>query len=159
VNTNALFMAKISTPFVAIHGGIPVGEDVSDDDVLAGSFDRTTSSNAVFNARYDAILDAVEHAALYTSVLLAHEIGHSLGLVADGPPKTGLFGAAHYNNTFTEATSLTPNTAKHLDYLGNDLMAGSTTFDATTYTGSAFKRFSPLDVAYLRNRLLHDEGK
>ena len=52
-----------------------------------------------------------------------------------------------------------PNSSKHLDYLGNDLMAGSATFDSTTMTGSEFKRFSPMDIAYLLNRLLYDEGK
>jgi hypothetical protein len=159
VNSNALFQAKVSYPFVAVHGGTPVGQNAVDDDVLAGAFDRTTSTDTTKNARYDAIMDAIEHVALYASAITAHEIGHSLGLVPDGGPKTGLFGAAHHSNTFTEATSASPNTSNHLDFLGNDLMAGATTFDSTTWTGSAFKRFSPLDLAYLLNRLVHDEGK
>lgn len=159
VNGNDLFRARISDTFVAVHGGTPVGQDASDDNVLAGSFVRATSTNTTFNARYDAIHDAIEHAALYASAMLAHEIGHSLGLVADGGPKTGLFGGAHYGNTFTEATSAMPNTSNHLDFLGNDLMAAATTFDATTLTGSDFKRFGPLEIAYLLNRLIYDEGK
>jgi hypothetical protein len=159
VNSNALFVSKISSRFVAVHGGTPVGEDAGDDDVLAGGFDRTASSDATLNARYDAIMDAVEYAALYASAITAHEIAHSLGLVPDGAPKTGLFGGAHFNNAFTEATSATPNTPHHLDFLGNDLMAAASSFDATTLTGSDFKRFSPMDIGYLRNRIVYDEGK
>jgi hypothetical protein len=159
VNANQTFVAKVSSRLVAVHGGTPVGENSNDDEVLAGSFDRTTSGNATRNARYDEIMDAIEHAALYASAITAHEIGHSLGLVPDGAPKTGLFGNAHYANTFTEATSAAPNTSHHLDFLGNDLMGAAVSFDATTLTGSEFMRFSPLDLAFLRNRVLHDEGK
>ena len=159
VNSNALFKARISNKFVTVHGGTPVGEDASDDDVLADTFSRTTSTDATKNARYDAIMDAVEHLALYVSAVAAHEVGHSLGLVPDGPPKTGLFGNAHWSNSFTEATSTVPNTSKHLDFVGNDLMSAATTFNSTTWTGTDFKRFSPMDIAFLLNNVLHDEGR
>jgi hypothetical protein len=159
VNSNALFLSKVSRVLVTVHGGTPVGQDGLDDDVLAGSFDRTASTDAAKNARYDAIHDAIEHAALYASAITAHEIGHSLGLVPDGGPATGTFGAAHHSNTFTEATSANPNTTHHLDFLGNDLMAAATTFDSAAWTGTDFKRFSPLDLAYLRNHVLADEAR
>jgi hypothetical protein len=158
--TGTVFGSRISAKLVAIHGGTPAGENSLDDDVLAGSFDRTNGGNsAAQNTRYDEIMDAVELIALYTSAVGAHEVGHSTGLVPDGAPKTGLFGNAHFNNTFTEATSVTPNTSAHLDFLGNDIMAASTGFESGVTTGADFKRFSPMDVAYLRNRLVHDEGK
>jgi hypothetical protein len=144
---------------VTIHGGTPVGEHASDDDVTAGSFDRTTSTNATHNARYDAIMEAIEAVALYTSTVLAHEIGHAVGLVENGAPKTGLFGNAHYNNTFTEATSAAPNTSGHMDYLGNDLMGVSSSFDDAVRTGADFQRFSPMNRAHLLRRLGYDEGK
>lgn len=158
--TGSIFGTRVSAKFVAIHGGTPAGENSLDDDVLSGSFDRTSGGNsAAMNTRYDEIMDAVELVALYASAVTAHEVGHSTGLVPDGAPKTGLFGNAHYSNTFTEATSATPNTSAHLDFLGNDIMAASTSFESGVTTGSDFKRFSPTDVAYLRNRLVHDEGK
>jgi hypothetical protein len=158
--TSSIFGSRVSAKFVAIHGGTPVGENSLDDDVLAGSFDRTAGGNsAAMNTRYDEIMDAVELVALYASAVTAHEVGHSTGLVPDGAPKTGLFGGAHFNNTFTEATSVTPNTSAHLDYPGNDIMAASTSFESGVTTGADFKRFSPMDIAYLRNRLVHDEGK
>jgi hypothetical protein len=144
---------------VTVHGGTPVGQHASDDDVLARSFDRTTSTDTTHNARYDAIFDAIEAAALYVSSVTAHEIGHSTGLTPDGAPKTGLFGDARRENTFTEATSTTPNTQGHLDFIGNDIMPAGSTIDDTLLTGTEFERFNPLDRAYLRGRLIYDEGK
>ena len=163
--TNSIFGSRISARFVAIHGGTPAGEGSLDDDVLAGSFDRTAGGNtAAMNTRYDQIMDAVELVALYTSAVAAHEVGHSTGVAANngsgtGNPKTGLFGNAHFNNTFTEATSGNPNTSFHLDFIGNDIMAASTSFETGVVTGADFKRFSPMDFAYLRNRLVYDEAK
>jgi hypothetical protein len=158
--TNSMFGSRVSKKLVTVRGGTPVGEGSLDDDVLAGSFDRTNAGNtAQQNTRFDDIMDAIELTALYCSAVTAHEIGHSTGLVPDGAPKTGLFGNAHYNNTFTEATSANPNTSAHLDFLGNDIMAAATSFETGVATGSDFKRFSPMDIAYLRNRLVHDEGK
>jgi hypothetical protein len=157
--TGSYFGSVVSTQLVTIHGGTPVGEHASDDDVTAGSFDRTTSTNATHNARYDAIMEAIEAVALYTSTVLAHEIGHAVGLVENGAPKTGLFGNAHYNNTFTEATSAAPNTSGHMDYLGNDLMGVSSSFDDAVRTGADFQRFSPMNRAHLLRRLGYDEGK
>lgn len=141
-------------------GGTPVGESSDDDDVLAGTFSRSSGSNtSAQNARYDAIMDGIEVVALYASAVLAHEVGHSVGLVGDGPPKTGLFGNAHYNNTFTEATSTNTNTSKHLDFLGADIMSASVAVESTLVTGSDFMRFNPLDLGYLLNRILFDEGR
>ena len=158
--TNSVFGSRVSAKFVAIHGGTPVGEDALDDDVLAGTFDRTSASNtSAQNARYDAIQDAVELTALYAGAVTAHEVGHSTGLVEDGAPKRGLFGNAHFSNAFTEATSTSTNTSHHLNFLGNDIMAASTDFESAVVTGTDFKRFSPMDIAYLRNRLVYDEGK
>jgi hypothetical protein len=158
--TGSIFGSRISAKFVAVYGGTPAGEGSLDDDVLAGTFDRTSGGNsAAQNTRYDQIMDAVELIALHASAVGAHEVGHSLGLVPDGAPKTGLFGGAHFNNTFTEATSASPNTSHHLNFLGIDVMAASATFESDVTTGSDFKRFSPTDIGWLRSRLIHDEGK
>ena len=63
-STTSFFSKTISSKLVTIHGGTPAGEDASDDDVLAGTFDRTNSSNSTHNARYDVIMDAIEVLAL-----------------------------------------------------------------------------------------------
>ena len=154
------FVTKISAKFVAIHGGTPVGEHASDDDVLAGAFDRSTSANTTHNARYDDIMDAVELVALYLSATAAHEIGHSVGVVADGPPKTGQFGGAHENNVFTDATSTNKNTSGHLSLAGmNNLMATGSNFSLMSRTGTEFQRFAPHVMGYLLRRVIYDEGR
>lgn len=160
-STSTNWGARVLGKFVSGNtGATPVGESSDDDEVLAGTFDRTSGGNtAAQNARYDAIMDAVELVALYTSAIVAHEVGHSSGLVPNGAPKTGLFGNAHYSNTFTEATSTVPNTSAHLDFLGNDIMSASVSIESTFYTGTEFKRFSALDIAYLLQRLFFDEGR
>jgi hypothetical protein len=154
------FGTTVSSKFVTVHGGTPVGEDASDDDVLAGTFDRSTSGNATHNARYDAIMDAIELIALYTSVVFAHEVGHSIGLVANGAPKTGFFGNAHEDNDFTDATSTKKNTSHHLDFAGvNDIMGATVGFGAATRTGTEAKRFNPQIIGHLLGRIVNDEGK
>ena len=159
VNSTGYFKTKITSRLVSIHGGTPAGEHASDDDVLSGSFDRSASSNLTHNARYDTIMEAIELLALYTSTVVAHEIGHSVGLAATGAPKTGVFGGAHYKNTFTEATSTRPNTNGHLDSIGNDIMPAAIGFDSAAQSGADFARFSAMNMAYLRGRLGYDEGK
>jgi hypothetical protein len=146
--------------FQAAKGGTPIGQHADDGTVLAGSFDRASGGNTqAQNDRYDAIFDAIEVSALAVSSVVAHEIGHSTGLVPDGAPKTGLFGHAHRNNTFTEATSASPNTPSHLDYVGNDVMSPSSSTDERLATGADFARFNPFNDGYLRHRQVHDEGK
>lgn len=158
--TGTPFGDTVALKFVTVHGGTPIGEHASDDDVLAGTFDRTTSVNSTHNARYDDIFDAIEMVALYLSSTLAHEVGHSVGLIADGPPKTGLFGNAHTTNPFTDATGSDPNTSGHLRFaLVNNLMEPSSGLRDSIRTGTEFRRFNPLALAYLRRRLLYDEGK
>jgi hypothetical protein len=157
-SSGTTFRTAISDKFVKVYSGTPVGEGTLDHVVLAASFVRS-SGTAAQKARFDDIMDAIELVASYAASVAAHEIGHSTGLVPDGAPKTGLFGYAHYSNTFTEATSTVPNTSHHLNYPGNDMMSAATSFDAATATGTNRKSFSPLDRAYLLRRLIYDEGK
>ncbi len=140
-------------------GGTPVGEDASDDDVLAGTFDRTTSVDTTLNDRYDAVFTALETLALYISATAATEIGNATGLVPDGAPKTGLFGHAHRDNAFTDATTSALNVSHRVYWAGvNNLMAPDGTIFERLRTGSDLRRFNPLALAWLRGRLLHDEG-
>ncbi|MDH3590311.1 MAG: Ig-like domain-containing protein, partial [Planctomycetota bacterium] len=150
---------KVSKKLVTIHGGTPAGEDASDDDVLAGTFDRSSSSNTTHNARYDTVMDGLEVVALYTASVLAHEVGHSIGLCADGAPKTGLFGNAHHTNTFTSATSTNKNTSAHMRYIENNIMSATLSLPDALRTGADVQRFAPLPWAYLLRRGGYDEGK
>ena len=44
--SSGLLYVNASQKFVSVHGGTPIGEHASDDDVLAGSFDRTFSARS-----------------------------------------------------------------------------------------------------------------
>jgi hypothetical protein len=46
-----------------------------------------------------------------------------------------------------------------MDCLGNDVMGPTGAVEKSLSVGTEFQRFSPIDLAYLRNRLLFDEGK
>jgi len=160
--TGTTWGAKVLAKFQTAKGGTPIGEGSLDDDVLAGSYDRTsasTSNTQAMKDRYDAIMDAIELSALSASSVCAHEIGHSLGLVPDAGPKTGFFGNAPNSNTFTEATAAFPNTSIHLNYLGNDIMSPASSIDQRSATGTDFMKFSPFDRDYLLRRQVYDEGR
>jgi hypothetical protein len=160
--TGTAWGARVLKWLQTAKGGTPVGEGSLDDDVLAGTYDRTSQSASNTQAmkdRYDRIMDSIEAFALSLSGVTAHEIGHALGLTPDGGPKTGCFGNAHHNNTFTEATSGLPNTSFHMNAIGNDVMSPVSSVDQRMATGSDFMRFAAYDLGYLLRRQVHDEGK
>jgi hypothetical protein len=160
--TGTTWGAKVLAHFQTAKGGTPIGEGALDDDVLAGSYDRTSSASSNTQAmkdRYDQIMDAIEMSALSVSSVTAHEMGHSMGLVPDGGPKTGFFGNAPYTNTFTEAVPSFPNTPNHLNSLGNDIMSPASSVDQRTATGTDFMKFAPYERNYFLRRQVHDEGR
>lgn len=130
--------------------GTPVGDHAEDPTVLAPGFDPDSPANsAAQNARYDDIADAVDAFARVVAVVLAHEIGHSVGLVANGAPRAGLFGGenqAAFSGAYT--------TSFHLDTPGNNIMAASISFSGAISTGSSAPFFNELNLAYLQHRLL-----
>ncbi len=127
--------------------GTPVGEDSWDVIVLDPNFDRFSPTNhVVANYRYDAIWNAIEAWGRANAVIAAHEIGHSIGLCANGPPPFGLFGGV------TSASFSGPYTSSfHLDTPGNNLMASALSFSSSLITGSSGYRFNELNEAYLRH--------
>jgi hypothetical protein len=133
--------------------GVPVGSSNDDAVVLAGSF-VYSSANTVRKARFDLIMTAVNRYAMCLSLTGAHEMGHAMGLLPDGPPPGGLFGNAHQNNTFIAKSNFT--TANHIDTLGNNTMAAASSFDDGVAAGSDFTVFEPLSLSYLLRRFLYD---
>ena len=69
-------------------------------------------------------------------VVLAHEIGHSVGLVAPGAMPTGLFGDSSLHDSFAGAA---------------EVMAPSVGYEAMATLNYMFR---DLDLAYLRQRVL-----
>ncbi|MBN1419370.1 MAG: hypothetical protein JXP34_11370 [Planctomycetes bacterium] len=130
--------------------GIPVGEHPLDARVLAADFDRLGAENqADENARFDHVMTAAEGFARVVATILAHEIGHSVGLVANGRPSAGLFGAE------TAASFAGPYTNSfHLDTPGNNIMASAIGFGSAVATGIGRARFNEINWAYLQEKIL-----
>jgi len=130
--------------------GIPVGEHPLDGRVLAEEFDRLDPANSgEENARFDRAMAAAEAFARVVATILAHEIGHSVGLVANGRPPSGLFGgetAASFAGPYTNSY--------HLDTPGNNIMAAAIGFGSAVTTGASGPRFNEINWAYLRERIL-----
>jgi hypothetical protein len=116
-------------------GGTPVGTDAIDPIIMARNFDLTTA-NLQQLRRYLDILYAADDWATATGVILAHEIGHSIGLVATGTPPQGLHGDNSLHN-------MRPN-------LG-DIMSSAVSYDSVV---SLDYHFRDINIAYLRQRLL-----
>ncbi|MEZ5965703.1 MAG: Ig-like domain-containing protein [Planctomycetota bacterium] len=116
-------------------GGTPVGSGDDDAIVVAAGFDyvRATSEQRL---RYDAIFRAADEWATAVGIVLAHEVGHSVGLVAEGPSPLGLYGDASLHD---EAAGVA------------DVMAPAVGYDSLIQLDYAFR---DLDLAYLRQRLI-----
>jgi len=134
-------------------GGRPVGEDPLDAQILAEGFDAKTAAPAAAT-RYQRLAFLVETLGRLVGALTAHEIGHALGLVADGPPPWGLFGGEK-NASFADPSR---TTSGHLDTGGFDLMAAGpgsapgAPINFAQYLGAP--RLNELALAYLQGRVL-----
>ncbi|MEM7263655.1 MAG: hypothetical protein AAF488_16830, partial [Planctomycetota bacterium] len=130
--------------------GVPAGEHALDHLVLGELFDRLDHGNDPdHNARYDDIAGAIDALARSTAAVLAHEIGHSLGLCANDPPPLGLFGGVN------EPSFAGPYTTPyHFDSPGNNIMAAALSFSTAMISTSSGYRFNELNEAYLREWII-----
>jgi hypothetical protein len=127
----------------------PVGDDPLDPIVLGTGYDPGDPDQL---ARHGEIETAVEAFAQAVATILAHEVGHSLGLVPPGAPGGGLFGggsgpALHHNQL--------PGGGNPT---ANQLMGAGSTFNFAELSGvgAALPVFRELNWAYLRGRLVLD---
>ena len=152
--------------------GTPVGEDSSDATVLADSFDRWAKSNtSTANDRYDTLMAMAKMVGLAIANVTAHEMGHAMGLVPNGPPPSGFF-ANRDDVTFVADNS---TDSHHVNLPGLNLMqAGGNILTTLTEaldiieaprhlsvaelaTGLAMEnRFSSYSMAYLRGQLTYE---
>ena len=116
-------------------GGTPAGSHPLDATVLRPDFDYATATGSE-RARWTTVMEAMDDWAAVIGVILAHEVGHSVGLVAPGDMPLGLFGDSSLHNTFAGAA---------------EVMASSVGYEAMT---SLDYRFRDLDLAYLRQQVL-----
>jgi hypothetical protein len=133
-------------------GGTPVGEDPLDATVLAPGFDPLAATTPEFN-RWLTIQTAVAAFSQAVATAVAHETGHTLGLVAHGPAPGGLYGGDTGSQTDHNVTPTGGTPA------GNFVMNQGTSFsfdEITGMSGESLPVFRPLGWAYLRDRVVLD---
>ncbi|MBL8726781.1 MAG: Ig-like domain-containing protein [Planctomycetes bacterium] len=116
-------------------GGVPAGAHALDAVVLAPGFDYQ-AANTSERARWNTIMAAADDWAVVIGIILAHEVGHSVGLVAPGVAPSGLFGDASLHDTYSSAA---------------EVMSASVGYEAMTTLDYQFR---DIDLAYLRQRVL-----
>jgi hypothetical protein len=136
--------------FIPSEGGVAVG-DKPNDALFAGIQDLDTSTlpDSATRSRYNIYTIALDFGALGLASTLAHEVGHSLGLVPFGEPPTGLFAGV-------SGPSFLPTLAAdaHVDVAGPNIMQTGASLDLAEILGGAEPVFSPLNWAYLRRELV-----
>jgi hypothetical protein len=90
----------------------------------------------------------VDFASLGLASILAHEIGHSLGLVPYGPPPEGLFAGVAVDFV----ASIAPDA--HIDTPGLNIMQTGGSIDIASVLNGDEPAFEPLSRAYLRRMLV-----
>ncbi|MGC6487126.1 MAG: Ig-like domain-containing protein [Planctomycetota bacterium] len=132
------FVTAFASRFLALcadMGGTPAGLHPLDAAVLHPGFDYEAASSSE-RARWNTVMAAMDDWASVIGVILAHEVGHSVGLVAPGDMPYGLFGDATLHNTYAGAA---------------EVMAASVGYEAMTTLDYHFR---DVDLAYLRQRIL-----
>jgi hypothetical protein len=128
-------------PLAPAVGGIAVGTDPDDGDRLTGD---TT------DARADQILTAIDELARFTAVVLAHECGHSMGLVQNGAMPLGLYGNDTVN--FPGSSDGHIRTQALFPSGATNVMSPSLSYSLAIHPATAFNR---LNLAYLREQVFY----
>jgi hypothetical protein len=137
-------------PLRSSRDGTPVGEHPLDPIVLDDRFDPESASPEEQD-RYDQIYGAVDRFGAVLGSIMAHEVGHALGLVPASAPGIGLYGGS---SGARFAHAVTPDGG---DPPENYLMKAGNTFTFSKLgglDGHPLPFFRPLNFAYLRDRVL-----
>ncbi len=141
-------------PAFSVTPGTPIGADTGDGARLVEVLNGTNTGN---DNRITVMDTAIRKMARLVAVVTAHECGHSMGLVANGPMPQGLYGndASNFplsgNQPSTNADGHIQNTALFPDGAQN-VMSPAINFEAAQ---SAFTVFNSLNLAYLRERAFY----
>lgn len=127
-------------PFAPVVGGDPIGS-------IAGDRDRLLGVTA--GSRTDAIDQAIHDLARFTAVVTAHECGHSVGLVENGPMPIGLYGNDPVNFPGSIDGHIKNGT---LFPVGTNVMSPALSWDDAVDAASAF---NSLNRAYLREQVFY----
>jgi hypothetical protein len=137
--------------FTPARGGTAVGDDKPND--------ASRLLNPMFDARAGNIDTAITRMAQIIAVVTAHEIGHSVGLVADGPMPNGLYGNDNVN--FPLPVGIDPSAASGHIHIGTpqfpfgstNVMSPGIAFTAAQHSSTGF---NSLNLAYLLETVIHN---
>lgn len=128
-------------PFVTTVGGTPIGDDAQDGQRLTGS---------LADARATEIRAAIDDFARFTAVVVAHECGHSVGLVRNGAMPVGLYG--------NDTTNFPGSSDGHIKTtVGFPTNATNVMSPSLSYSGAINPStgFNSLNLAYLREQVFY----
>lgn len=123
-------------------GGEPVGDDPDDGERMLG--------NPPQDARATTIHTAIEALADFTAAIVAHEAGHSMGLVRNGAMPLGLYG--------NDTTNFPGSTDGHIRTPGlfpagaTNVMSPALSYSSAIHPSTAF---NSLNLAYLREQVFY----
>ena len=132
------YVTAFASKFLALSphmGGTPAGQHTLDGTVLAKGFDYNSASSEE-KARYNSVFTAADDWATAIGTILAHEIGHSVGLTPAGGNPQGLHGDGTLHNELASPT---------------DVMASAVGYSSLITLNFSFR---DLNLAYLRQRLI-----
>ncbi len=137
----------ILTPIMPVLGGQPFGSLPGDLPMLQENFDPASLPQGPGKDRAVLFQFTMRMLNLAVSSIVAHEIGHSLGMIAPGAPPHGLLGGV------PGPWVVTPQDDHHIDTPGPNLMQTGKSFNPSEIL-SQKPAFSPMELGYLQRRLL-----
>lgn len=143
-SSSATAFRQTFDPLAPAPGGTPIGGDPQDGARLLGSLQDSRATD---------ITTAIADFARFTAAVIAHECGHSMGLVQNGAMPTGLYGNDPVNFPSDPASadghirnvSLFPAGA-------TNVMSPSISYSNAIHANTAF---NSLNLAYLREQVFY----
>ena len=128
--------------------GTPLGGLQGDALLLDPAYSPPNDADPLHKKRSTLVKLFFKVGGIGLAALTAHEMGHSLGLVAPGAPPAGLFGGA-----CLASFVLSCSDGAHVDTAGANLMQSGKSLNVSDFLTS-YPRFEPLSLAYLQRRLV-----
>ena len=129
--------------------GQPVGEETTNDATRLANLTTQTAGDA----RQDVIGTAIANLGRFIAVLVAHECGHSVGLVEDGAMPGGLYGGMPAQFAGSTSGHIGLSTTTIFPSSATEILSPAVSYERSIATETDF---NPLLRAYLQERAFYD---